>query len=113
MDVDFLVQDTFSLVRPQWKLAADLHEAAYLFGEAVSRNYNLQESEKTGEAEDDDIESRSSEGPADDGLEEDVVPDADEEQSTSEEAEVGCRFFTCLVAPNVSQGIWHQCRTRG
>merc|ERR1711977_250799 len=28
MEIDFLVQDTFSLVRPNWKLVTDLGEAA-------------------------------------------------------------------------------------
>lgn len=85
MDVDFLIQDTYSLVRPQWKLAADVQEAASLFGEAVVQNYHLQDGEKSAEQEEDDIESVSSkEGPADYGLDEDVVPDADEEQSSSE-----------------------------
>jgi regulator of nonsense transcripts 2 len=89
MDIDFLIQDTFSLVRPQWKLAADLQEAASLFGEAVVQNYHLQDGEKSAEQED-DIESISSkEGPADYGLE---VPDADEEQSSSE-ADVSLEWY--------------------
>jgi regulator of nonsense transcripts 2 len=88
MDIDFVVQDTYSLVRPQWKLATELQEAAQIFGEAVAQNYNLRDGEKTLEPEDDDIESIYSEGPVDDGFDEDGVPEADEEQSTSEEAEV-------------------------
>lgn len=83
MDIDFLVHDTYSLTRPQWKLASDLQEAARLFSEAVAQNYKLQDAEKSAEAEDDDAESLSS----DDGLE-DGIPEIDEEQDSSDEADV-------------------------
>ena len=81
MDIDFLVQDTFSVVRPQWKIAVDLQEAASLFGEAVAQNYQSQGAKP--EPEEDDAESSSS----DEGLEEDAIPEIDEEES-SDEAEV-------------------------
>lgn len=84
MDIDFLVQDTYSAIRPQWKLVADLQEAATLFSEAVAQNYKLQDSEKPVEPEEDDAESSSS----DEGLEEDAIPDVEEEQESSDEAEV-------------------------
>lgn len=42
MDVDFVVQDTYALLRPQWKLIADLAEAGKAFGEAVKQNYQSQ-----------------------------------------------------------------------
>jgi regulator of nonsense transcripts 2 len=35
MDVDFMVQDAFSLTRPNWKLITDLDDASYAFAEAV------------------------------------------------------------------------------
>lgn len=84
MDVDFLVHDTYSAIRPQWKLATHLQEAATLFGEAVAQNYKLQDSEKAVEPEEEDAESSSS----DEGLEEDAIPDVEEDQESSEEAEV-------------------------
>lgn len=83
MDVDFLVQDTYSTLRPQWKLATDPEEATRLFTEAVAQNYNLQESERQVEAEEEEAESSSS----DEGLEDDVIPDIDEEAESSDEAE--------------------------
>ncbi|RMZ76300.1 hypothetical protein DV737_g4900, partial [Chaetothyriales sp. CBS 132003] len=43
LDLDFLVQDTFALVRPQWKIVSDLPEAAKLFGEAIASNYKQQQ----------------------------------------------------------------------
>lgn len=84
MDVDFLLQDTYSLTRPQWKIASNLEEATRLFGEAVAQNYKLQDADKNAEPEEDDLESIGS----DDGLEDDIVPEAEEDQSSSEEAEV-------------------------
>ncbi|KAJ9395312.1 hypothetical protein DTO282F9_7768 [Paecilomyces variotii] len=83
MDVDFLLQDTYSLTRPQWKIASNLEEATRLFGEAVAQNYKLQDADKNAEPEEDDLESIGS----DDGLEDDMVPEAEEDQSSSEEAE--------------------------
>lgn len=84
MDADFLVQDTYSVTRPQWKMATDLQEAMMLFGEAVAQNYKTQDAGRPIEPEEDDAESSSS----DEGLEEDAMPEVDEEQESSDEAEV-------------------------
>ncbi|KAF7592230.1 hypothetical protein BBP40_000502 [Aspergillus hancockii] len=91
MDVDFLVQDTFSMTRPQWKLVTDLQEATRIFGEAVAQNYKTQDTERPAEQDDDDAESSSS----DDGFEDDVMPEVEEEQESSDEAEAS--------GPNVEQ----------
>ncbi|OJJ47026.1 hypothetical protein ASPZODRAFT_131950 [Penicilliopsis zonata CBS 506.65] len=81
MDVDFLVQDTYSATRPQWKLATDLQEASRVFSEAVAQNYKLQDSEKQMDLDEDDAESISS------GFEDDAIPEIDDEQESSDEAE--------------------------
>lgn len=86
MDIDFLVQDTYSSLRPQWKMATDPEEATRIFSEAVAQNYNVQDSERPVELDEDDAESSSS----DEGLEEDAIPEIEEEES-SDEAEV-CSF---------------------
>ncbi|KNG85411.1 hypothetical protein ANOM_007118 [Aspergillus nomiae NRRL 13137] len=83
MDIDFLVQDTFSMTRPQWKLVTDLEEATRVFGEAVAQNYKTQDAERPAEPDDDDAESSSS----DDGFEDDVMPEVDEDGESSDEAE--------------------------
>ncbi|KAJ6164398.1 Nonsense-mediated mRNA decay factor (Upf2) [Penicillium chermesinum] len=85
MDIDFLVQDTYSTLRPQWKLATDLEEATRLFGEAVSRNYNLQDSKRPAEPDDNDDDGESSS--SDVGLEEDAIPKIEDDQESSDEAE--------------------------
>ncbi|KAF7714156.1 MIFG and Upf2 domain-containing protein [Penicillium ucsense] len=83
MDVDFLVQDTYSSLRPQWKLATDPEEATRIFSEAVAQNYNVQDSERHADLEEEDAESSSS----DEGLEDDVIPEIEEDQESSDEAE--------------------------
>jgi regulator of nonsense transcripts 2 len=86
MDVDFLVQDTYSLVRPQWKIAGDVEEAGRLFSEAIALNYQVQDGDKGAEVEDDDVESISSDANGEEGLDEDGVLDIDD-GSSAEEAE--------------------------
>ncbi|KAJ5417451.1 uncharacterized protein N7487_001001 [Penicillium crustosum] len=83
MDVDFLVQDTYHSIRPQWKLATDGEEATRIFSEAVALNYNVPDSERPVEADEEDAESSSS----DEDLEEDAIPEIDEDQESSDEAE--------------------------
>jgi len=38
MDIEFIVQDTFALTRPQWELALTLEEASKAFQLAVSQD---------------------------------------------------------------------------
>ncbi len=52
MDIDFVVQDVFSLLRPQWKLVANnFEEAARVFSEACKQNYRDTAMSKTPEPE--------------------------------------------------------------
>lgn len=84
MEMEFLVQDTYSLVRPNWKLVIDLAEASKIFAEAVSANYKQQGAEKSVDQGDDLDESAS-----DDGIGEgDAEGDGEMAQSTEDEAEV-------------------------
>ncbi|KAL2867152.1 armadillo-type protein [Aspergillus lucknowensis] len=83
MDIDFLVQDTYSLTRPQWNLVTELEEASRVFGEAVAQNFKPQDSEKPTEP-DDESESSAS----DEDFEDDAIPEAEEEGESSDEAEV-------------------------
>ncbi|KAJ5698368.1 hypothetical protein N7462_000373 [Penicillium macrosclerotiorum] len=83
MDIEFLVQDTFSALRPQWKLATDPEEATRIFSEAVAQNYNVPDSERPIDADEDEAESSSS----DEDLEEDAIPEIEDEQESSDEAE--------------------------
>ncbi|KAI9788052.1 MAG: hypothetical protein M1816_007264 [Peltula sp. TS41687] len=85
MDIEFLVQDTLSLVRSQWKLAANLEEASQKFAEAVSQNYKAQETEKAGEA-DESPRDTSSEGDPDE--DESRLPELEDLHSSSEDVEI-------------------------
>ncbi|EEP81517.1 conserved hypothetical protein [Uncinocarpus reesii 1704] len=80
MDIEFLVNDTYALTRPQWKFATDLEEAGHLFGEAVAQNYKVQDANKTAEPEDEGESSSSEDELEDDG-------EGEEDQSSSEEAD--------------------------
>ena len=58
MDVEFVVQDMFALLRPQWKIAATFEEAQQVFSDAVKHNYqttgaNKQQEEQEEEDEED------------------------------------------------------------
>ena len=92
MDIDFLVQDSFSLTRPQWRLAANLEEAGRAFADIVKQNYKSHEAEKSIEPE--EPEDDSSEGEGDD---EDLpVPEMDDGQSSGDEADAEARSpLTC------------------
>ena len=79
MEIDFLVQDTFSLVRPQWKIVTDLPEAAKLFSEAISTNYKQQNAEKAMDTAEDGDESAS-----EDEGEDDIAGDVELAQSSEE-----------------------------
>jgi regulator of nonsense transcripts 2 len=85
MEMDFLIQDTFSLVRPQWKIVTDLAEAAKQFTEAIAVNYKQQNAEKASEAVDDADESASEDGLGED----DIAAEAEAELAgTSDEGDV-------------------------
>jgi len=52
MDIEFVIQDTYNLLRPQWKLVLnDLQEASRVFGEACKQNYQDVASGRTPEPE--------------------------------------------------------------
>ncbi|KAF2402004.1 ARM repeat-containing protein [Trichodelitschia bisporula] len=82
MDIDFLVQDTFLGLRPQWKLLNTFEEANKAFADAVKQNYQAQALEKSHEAH--ETEDSASDDGADD---EDGPPRERTEQSSGEETE--------------------------
>ncbi|KAL8719316.1 MAG: hypothetical protein Q9225_003660 [Loekoesia sp. 1 TL-2023] len=85
MDIDFMVQDSFALTRPQWKLVTDFEEAGRLFANQVKQNYKSQGPEKAQVAEPVENEASSSdEAEGEDG----PVPEMDDGQESSDEAEV-------------------------
>ncbi|KAL8778010.1 MAG: hypothetical protein Q9213_007608 [Squamulea squamosa] len=84
MDIDFIVQDSFALTRPQWKIVTDLEEAGQTFANLVKQNYKPGISNKKQETVSVEDEASFS----DEGDDEDTrVPALDDAQSSSEEAE--------------------------
>ncbi|KAF2161151.1 hypothetical protein M409DRAFT_69992 [Zasmidium cellare ATCC 36951] len=82
MDVEFLVQDTFNALRPQWKLVlTDLTEAGKVFGEACRQNYQDVASGKTPEPEEpEDLDA------PDDNLSDDGRVDGEDEPAGENDA---------------------------
>ena len=88
MDIDFIVQDTFAIIRPQWKLATNLEEASRCFAEVVKQNYKTLEMEKSIEPE--EPEDDLIDGEADD---DDLpVPEMRSRQSSGDEADAEVRL---------------------
>lgn len=102
MDIEFIVQDTFTLTRPQWKLATNLEEAAKAFQLAIAQDQKSSGIDKV--ADPDDVSIRSSSD--DDGIEGDGElgdPEAesdresdfggdDEDGDADDDGEVGSPF---------------------
>jgi regulator of nonsense transcripts 2 len=84
MDVEFIVQDAYNLVRPQWKMITDLEEAARAFNEAIKQNYQTTAADKPVEPEEDDVSASDDEldGPEDEDV---VIPDGEGDKSSGEE----------------------------
>lgn len=90
MDIDFSVQDTFALTRPQWKLASNLEEATKAFQLAVVQDQKTAGVDKAAVDADDGTSDSSSDDDIGDGF--DIEHDGDiegdgEEDSASEEDE--------------------------
>ncbi|CAK7208461.1 mRNA decay protein [Sporothrix bragantina] len=52
MDVEFIVQDTFALIRPQWRLATSLDEATKVFQQAMAQDQKATGADKVQEQDD-------------------------------------------------------------
>ncbi|KAI0898515.1 ARM repeat-containing protein [Annulohypoxylon nitens] len=87
MDIEFIVQDTFSLTRPQWKLATTLEEATKAFQLAVAQDQKNAGLDKTIDP-DEGSSSTSSDDDGGDGDGDIVLPEADgDDDSESGEEE--------------------------
>ncbi|KAI1028966.1 hypothetical protein LB503_002323 [Fusarium chuoi] len=82
MDIEFLVQDTFALTRPQWKLATSLDEAVKVFQLAVA-----QDQKSAGVDKGIDVDDATSDASSDDDNVDNDEDGDDNEDSASEEEE--------------------------
>ena len=94
MDIDFIVQDSYALTRPQWKLIKSLDAAGGAFAEAVAQNYKNQDSERTADPEDPEEEPSSEEDAEDDNVR---AADMEEARSSSDDAEVEIDTEVCAI----------------
>lgn len=86
MDIEFIVQDVFSLTRPQWKLASNIDEASRAFQLAMAQDQKTAGIDKSAETEEPELEESSDEGLGDG---ETLLPDAEgNEESSDDDVEV-------------------------
>lgn len=91
MDIEFIVQDTFALLRPQWKLASNIEEATRAFQLAMAQDQKTSGADKTIEPEEPDSDGEQS----DDGLvdgegDAGIAADAEEDSESESDGEVSC-----------------------
>lgn len=82
MDIEFIVQDTYGLTRPQWKLATNLEEASKAFQMAITQDQKNSGLDKILE-QDDGTSGPSSddgEGEGDDDVDEEEDAESDEDE---------------------------------
>ncbi len=85
MDIEFIVQDVFSLTRPQWKLASNWEEASRAFQLAVAQDQKTSGVEKIVEPEEPDSDSSSDDEVGENDVEKDPAEGDDNEESESED----------------------------
>ncbi|KAF2109846.1 armadillo-type protein [Lophiotrema nucula] len=85
MDVEFMIQDAYSLTRPDWKLVFNLEEASHAFSEAVKANYQTTGTDKPTEVDED--EASASDEDADGPDDEDVALPEEDDKESGDEAE--------------------------
>ena len=82
MDIDFILHDTYGLLRPQWKITTALDEAGRLFADSVAQNYKNEEVEKAVEQEEPEDDTSSVDGEGDE-----LPAEAEDGESSNSEAE--------------------------
>lgn len=102
MDIEFVVQDTFALTRPQWRSAVNLEEAAKALQLAIVQDQKTAGIEKPNEADDATSGASSDDDNADgDDVDQDVEGD---DESVSEEDEGEVRQLPSLASLMCSSG---------
>jgi regulator of nonsense transcripts 2 len=100
MDIEFIVQDVFTLTRPQWKPASNLEEASRAFQLAMAQDQKTSGMDKVAEPEEPDSSDSSDDGIGDNDVETGLPEaDAEDDSESDEEADVSILrhnfFFKC------------------
>jgi regulator of nonsense transcripts 2 len=89
MDIEFIVQDVFTLTRPQWKLASNLEEASRAFQLAMAQDQKTSGTDKVVEPEEPDSSESSDDGIGDNDVETGFQEaDAEDDSESDEEVDV-------------------------
>ena len=94
MDIEFMIQDTFALTRPSWKIITNLEEAGRAFGLLLAQESKVQDADNTAEADGADDEPVSDGDGDDDDLHE---PEIVVNNSSSDEAEAEVELATSSI----------------
>ncbi|KAI9736047.1 MAG: hypothetical protein M1818_006223 [Claussenomyces sp. TS43310] len=86
MDIEFIVQDIFSLTRPQWKLASNIEEAGRAFQLAMTQDQKTSGLDRAAEVDEPELDESSEDG-GDAGL-----PEPDDEDSSEDDETVDAEF---------------------
>ncbi|TVY44575.1 Regulator of nonsense transcripts [Lachnellula subtilissima] len=89
MDIEFIVQDVFSLTRPQWKLASNIEESSKAFQLAMAQDQKTSGLDKVAEPEEADSDGSSDEGMDDAEAEAGLAEgDAEKDSESDEETDI-------------------------
>lgn len=99
MDIDFVVQDVYSLTRPQWKFATNFDDAAKALQLAIVQDQKMAGVDKPPETDDATSGASSDDEHGDgDDIEQDAEGD-DDSVSDEDEADVGTSFSSRIYFP--------------
>lgn len=110
VEMEFLIQDTFATVRPQFKFANDFDEATKAFQTAVAQDQKSSGTDKATEPEDLASDDSSDDGDADDmdGDEDSASEDEDEEMEAldgEEDSDVASEFDEAIVVTREEEAV--------
>ena len=94
MDIEFIVQDVFALLRPQWKLASNIEEAGRAFQLAMTQDQKTYGTDKAAEPEEPDSDGE----PSDDGEADTGLPGGDGDELSDTESELDVSFISTVLS---------------
>ena len=117
MDIEFVIQDTYSALRPQWKIILnDMQEAGRVFSEAVKQNYHDASLSKTPEPEEvetQDLEPEDSDGEDAVGEGERPLPNSDTADLKSDPDDIPDEAADGAVNSSSDESETHRCHQAG
>lgn len=103
MDIEFIVQDLYSLLRSQWKLASNLEEAGKAFQLAMTQDQKTSGLDKTAEPEEPDTDPESEDERGDGDMDVGLLENEDGESESDSELDVSNLRKSLIVRTNNGQ----------